>query len=177
MARHKPKSLVCLSQIGLLALASHEKDSFSRNELLRCQIDEPHATALLSWPTRPYLSPTVMRPSGIHRLVLPTAPLFALRHRVKVITRAVLYTSLKSHAMAHWIGHIAVSFLAFLHVVSIVLGILIVHAAAYYSRYDESTDKSDYVPLYLGVSRISFPAVDLSMPSTLNARLLLTYCI
>ena len=79
--------------------------------------------------------------------------------------------------MAHWISHIAVSFLAFLHLVSVVLGILMVHAAVYFSRYDESTDEGDYVPLYLGVSRPYFPAVDFSRPATLTALLLLTYSI
>lgn len=91
--------------------------------------------------------------SDIHRPALPDPPLFALINRVKVITQTILDTSQKTHTMAHLIRHIAVSFLAFLHLVSVVLGILMVHAAAYFSRYDEGTDEADYVLLYLGVSR------------------------
>lgn len=63
--------------------------------------------------------------------------------------------------MAHWIRHIALSFLAFLHLLSAVLGILMIHATVYYSQYDEGTSKSDYVPLYLGVSlKFLSPGVD-----------------
>ena len=79
--------------------------------------------------------------------------------------------------MAHWISHIAVLFLAFLHLVSVVLGILMVHAVVYHSWYDEGTDEADYIPLYLGVSQTCFPAIDLSRPATLTLLLLLSYSI